>query len=124
MKYVLAGSSGSSEGERALPLAKIANTLGSTNSVATVASARPPTTARPSGAVWSPPSPRPRASGIMPAIIAQLVIKIGRSRERAPSMAAVAAGGPPAGEPGVAALVPDGRGPPPPAGGAPAPTPP
>ena len=39
-------------------------------------------TARPSGAVCSPPSPRPSAIGIMPAIIAKLVIRIGRSRSR------------------------------------------
>ena len=45
----------------------------------------PPTTARPSGAVCSPPSPRPSAIGTMPAIIARLVMRIGRRRLRAPS---------------------------------------
>jgi hypothetical protein len=33
------------------------NTVGTKNSVATVATARPPMTARPSGAFCSPPSP-------------------------------------------------------------------
>ena len=37
-----------------------ANTAGTKNSVATVASARPPITARPSGAFCSPPSPSPK----------------------------------------------------------------
>ena len=41
------------------------------SSVASVAPISPPITARPSGAVCSPPSPRPSAIGIMPAIIAQ-----------------------------------------------------
>jgi len=45
-------------------------------------------TARPSGAVCSPPSPRPSAIGIIPAIIAKLVIRIGRRRVLAPSIAA------------------------------------
>src|SRR5437763_1315420 len=40
-------------------------------------------TARPSGAVCSPPSPMANAIGIMPAIIAQLVIRNGRLRWRA-----------------------------------------
>jgi hypothetical protein len=39
---------------------------------------RPPTTARPSGAVCSPPSLSPSAIEIIPAIIAKLVIRIGR----------------------------------------------
>ena len=43
--------------------------------------------ARPSGATWSPPSPRPSARGNMPAPIAKLVIRIGRRREVAPSRA-------------------------------------
>ena len=48
--------------------------------MATVAAARPPMTARPSGAVCSPPSPNPKAMGTMPASMAQLVIRIGRRR--------------------------------------------
>src|SRR5882724_11352157 len=36
---------------------------GRTTKVASVAAKRPPMTARPSGAVCSPPSPRPRARG-------------------------------------------------------------
>ena len=73
----------------------IAKTDGSTNSVAKVAAAKPPTTARPNGAVCWPPSPMPNASGIMPAIIARLVIKIGRSRLAAHAAAALVAPAPP-----------------------------
>ncbi len=58
------------------------------SNVATVATAKPPTTARPNGAVCWPPSPRPSAIGIMPAIMARLVIRIARNRLRAPSTAA------------------------------------
>jgi hypothetical protein len=61
---------------------------GSTISVATVAAARPPITARPNGAVASAPSPSPNAIGTMPAIIAALVIRTGRMRARAASIAA------------------------------------
>ena len=68
---------------RALPWTS-AKTAGSTIRVATVAAASPPMTARPSGAVCSPPSPKPSAIGTMPAIMAQLVIRIGRSRPLAP----------------------------------------
>jgi hypothetical protein len=57
-------------------------------SVAQVAPMRPPITARPRGAVCSPPSLRPNAIGIIPAIIAKLVIRIGRRRLPAPSIAA------------------------------------
>src|ERR1700749_3300065 len=46
-------------------------TTGTNNSVATVAKIRPPTTARPSGAFCSPPSPRPSAIGAMPMIMAE-----------------------------------------------------
>jgi hypothetical protein len=46
-----------------------------------VASARPPTTARPSGASCSPPSPRPLAIGSIPAIIASTVINNDRVTE-------------------------------------------
>lgn len=43
----------------------------------------PPITATPKGEVWSPLSPRPMAIGIMPAIMAILVIRMGRSLEAA-----------------------------------------
>ena len=54
--------------------------------MAKVAAASPPITARPSEAACPPL----KAIGIMPAIIAALVIRIGRNRLRAPSMAASA----------------------------------
>ena len=57
-------------------------------SVATVASSRPPITARPSGAFCSPPSPRPSAIGTMPMIIASAVISTGRKRVKPASIAA------------------------------------
>src|SRR5258708_3997732 len=41
-------------------------TVGTKNNVATVAKSNPPITARPSGAFCSPPSPRPKAIGIIP----------------------------------------------------------
>ena len=50
------------------------------NSVASVATTRPPITARPSGAFCSPASPRPSAIGTMPMIIASAVISTGRRR--------------------------------------------
>ncbi len=53
-------------------------------SVETVATARPPRTALPSG----PEAVPPNAMGTMPAIIAKLVIKIGRTRPAKPSSAA------------------------------------
>ena len=56
-----------------------------------VAATMPPMTARASGAVCSLPSLHPTAIGTMPAVIAQLVIRIGRSRPFAPSDAAAAA---------------------------------
>jgi len=62
----------------------IAKVKGRIVSTAMVDAARPPMTARPSGADCSPPSPRARAIGIMPAIIAMLVIRIGRSLSLAP----------------------------------------
>ena len=68
-----------------------ANTSGSTNSVATVAASSPPITARPNGALCSLPSLNPSAKGSMPAIMARLVIRIGRTRLAAPSTAACAA---------------------------------
>ena len=73
----------------------MAKTEGSTKRVASVAAARPPITARPSGAVCSPPSPNASAIGTMPASIAQLVMRMGRSRPCAPSTAASAASAPP-----------------------------
>src|SRR5215218_1445491 len=48
----------------------------------------PPITARPRGARKSAPSPRPRATGIMPAIRAMVVIRIGRRRTRPASIRA------------------------------------
>src|ERR1700746_3939744 len=63
-------------------------TVGTKNNVATVAKARPPMTARPSGAFCSPPSPRPSAIGIMPMIMASAVISTGRNRVTPASMAA------------------------------------
>src|ERR1700745_3700998 len=56
------------------------NTTGTNISVAKVAKIRPPTTARPSGAFCSPPSPRPSAMGAMPMIMASAVIRTGRKR--------------------------------------------
>src|SRR5260370_5105226 len=77
----LCASSGSSEAERRWARAwMMAKTDGNTSTVSTVAAANPPTTPRPSGAVCCPPSPRPRAIGVMPAIIPRLVIKMGRRR--------------------------------------------
>ena len=71
-----------------------ANTEGSTTRVASVAAASPPMTARPSGATCWPPSPSASAIGTMPAIMAQLVIKIGRSRARPASTPASPAAAP------------------------------
>ncbi len=49
---------------------------------------RPPTTARAIGARISPPAPSASASGIIPKIIASVVIMIGRSRVRPAVMTA------------------------------------
>ena len=68
-----------------------ANTAGTKNSVATVASDNPPMTARPSGAFCSPPSPNPSAIGTMPMIIASAVISTGRNRPKPASSAASSA---------------------------------
>ena len=54
--------------------------VGTKISVAKVANSSPPMTARASGAFCSPPSPTPKAIGIMPRIIAPAVISTGRSR--------------------------------------------
>ena len=78
-----------------------ANTDGSTKSLAVMEKIKPPTTARPSGAVCSPPSPMPRAIGIMPAIMAKLVMIRGRSRRWAASTAAT---------PGLVAVAAEGLG--------------
>ena len=51
--------------------------------------AKPPITALPNGADWSPASPIPLAIGIIPAIIARDVIKIGRKRILAATDAAL-----------------------------------
>ncbi len=61
---------------------------GTTSKVATVDITRPPITARPSGAcIWLPRSSA-RAIGTMPTVIAQAVIRIGRRRSLAPTIAA------------------------------------
>ena len=61
---------------------------GTTSKVANVDITRPPITARPSGAcIWLPRSSA-SAIGTMPTVIAQAVIRIGRSRSLAPTMAA------------------------------------
>ena len=67
-----------------------ANTEGRTNKVANVAAASPPITARPSGGLRSLPSPKASRQGVMPAIIARLVIRIGRTRLLAPFKATIA----------------------------------
>jgi len=64
------------------------NTTGTNNSVDTVPIARPPITARPSGAFCSPPSPSPSAIGSMPISIARAVISTGRKRLKPASSAA------------------------------------
>src|SRR5271166_626059 len=65
-------------------------TVGTKNSVATVATRSPPMTARPRGAFCSPPSPRANAIGSMPMIMASAVISTGRKRVNPASIAAVA----------------------------------
>src|SRR6202007_346540 len=65
------------------------NTVGTKNSVATVAKTSPPITARPSGAFCSPPSPRPVAMGTIPMIIAKAVMMTGRIRTKPASTAAL-----------------------------------
>ena len=55
-----------------------------------VDAARPPMTARPSGASYSAPN----ATGIIPAIMAKVVIRMGRRRLAAPLTAAASAGAP------------------------------
>ena len=68
-------------------------TTGTKISVAIVAKIRPPTTARPSGAFCSPPSPSPSAIGAMPIIIASAVMTTGRNRTK-PASSAAATGSP------------------------------
>ena len=94
-KWALAGSSGSSEGDwLEARLRNRVKTAGRTRSVATVASAMPPITARASGAFCSLPSSNPSDIGIMPAIMAQPVMMMGRSLPLAAVMAARSAGMP------------------------------
>lgn len=64
---------------------------GKINNAAKTDAARPPMTARPRGAVCSPASLKPSAMGIIPAIIAMLVINIGRNLIPADVMAAFSA---------------------------------
>ncbi len=66
-------------------------TVGTKNSVDTVAKSNPPITARPRGAFCSPPSPRPIAMGSIPMIIAKAVISTGRNRANPACTAASAA---------------------------------
>src|SRR5580692_13532 len=68
-----------------------ANTAGTKTSVAIVAHNRPPMTARPRGAFCSPPSPRPRAIGSMPIIMASAVMMTGLNRVVPASRAAFTA---------------------------------
>ena len=68
--------------------------MGTKNRVVSVASDRPPITARPSGAFCSPPSPRPSAMGSIPRIIAMAVMMTGRSRVIPAASAAVVASRP------------------------------
>src|SRR5260221_479673 len=63
-------------------------TSGKIKSAAMVDANKPPITARASGATWPPPSPCPVAMGIIPAIMAMLVIRMGRMRKKAASFAA------------------------------------
>ncbi len=70
------------------------NTVGTKNSVATVAKIRPPITARPSGAFCSAPSPIPSAIGTMPMIIASAVMSTGRNRVKPAVKAACSASSP------------------------------
>ena len=67
----------------------MANMAGTIKSVAKVETSRPPITARPSGAVMPLPSSRARAMGTVPRTIALAVMRMGRRRSRAPSMAAL-----------------------------------
>lgn len=83
------GIVGSSEADRVVARPwMIVKNPGNTTNVANVAAASPPITARPSGAVCSPPSPNASAMGIMPVIMAALVIKMGRNLLCAASTAA------------------------------------
>jgi len=72
---------GSSDRDRVpARLRTTANIAGNIHRVARVAPTSPPTTARPSGADCSAALPRPKAIGNMPAIIARLVMRMGRKR--------------------------------------------
>ncbi len=66
-----------------------ANITGTKNKVDTVANSSPPITARPKGAFCSAPSPKPKAIGIIPMIIASAVINTGRMRVAPASSAAL-----------------------------------
>src|SRR2546422_4292509 len=67
---------------------------GTNKSVETVASRRPPMTARASGAFCSPPSPMPSDIGSIPSTIASAVISTGRMRVRPAATAALRASSP------------------------------
>jgi len=81
MAKALWGSSGSSDGDFTPTRSWTKeNTRGRISRVAAVANNNPPITARPRGVVCWLPSPIPVAMGIIPAIMAMLVIKIGLMR--------------------------------------------
>ncbi len=65
-----------------------AKTDGTMNSVTNVDTTSPPITARPKGASISLPCSSASAIGTMPTVMAQAVIRIGRSRSWAPARAA------------------------------------
>src|SRR6185437_14948308 len=72
----------------------MAKTEGSTSKVAKVDMTSPPMTARPRGAcIWLPFSSA-KAIGTIPTVMAHAVIKIGRRRSPAPTMAASVEGAP------------------------------
>ena len=89
MKSVLFSSSGSNEEDLMLALFCIhANTIGNNTNTENVEAINPPITALPKGETWSPPSPNPIAIGSIPAVMASVVIMIGRMRSLAASKAA------------------------------------
>ena len=80
----LAGSSGSKDGLSFLVfLLTQVNRVGRMSRVVIEEKINPPMTACPRGATCSPPSPIPEAMGIIPAIMAKVVIRIGRNLDDA-----------------------------------------
>ena len=87
---------GMTDGDRAcLPPIKSAKIAGTTSNVATVDISSPPITAQPSGACISLPRSSASAIGTIPMVIAEAVIRIGRTRSAAPTAAASVAQAPP-----------------------------